>query len=210
MTEHVTVSAMGRAWSWPAGDVKCRAVVFDELVALPKVYRYLKASRTAIQAGGNMGAFPWMLARQFARVITAEPDPLCFPHLDRNVTLDNVTKLNVAFGEKAGSVAMSRPESNNLGAQYIKAGNESPMITIDSLGVSDCDLIYLDIEGAEMLALKGAVGTIGLSRPVIAVEDKGLSSRFGTAQGDIGKWLALNFGYRAVGKSKRDFIFACE
>lgn len=204
------VEALGRAWAWPDADTKCRAVVFEELVALPKVYRHLKASRTAIQAGGNMGVFPWRLADKFDRVITAEPDPVCFPFLDQNVTAPNVQKLNFAFADIPSKVSMRYLNLDNLGSQYIAHdGGDVTAITIDSLAVIDCDLIYLDIEGAEMLALKGAAATIAMSRPVIVVEDKGLSEKFGTPRGAIGKWLALNFGYEAVGKSKRDVIFAC-
>lgn len=205
------VSALGRDWSWPDADVKCRAVVFDELVALPKVYRHLKGSRTVVQAGGNMGAFPWKLAQKFDRVITAEPDPICFPHLDRNVTATNVTKLNAAFADLPSKVSMRYLNLDNLGSQHIAHdGGAIDAITIDSLAVVDCDLIYLDIEGAEMLALQGAAATIAMSRPVIVVEDKGLSDKFGTPRGAIGKWLALNFGYTDVGKSKRDVIYACK
>lgn len=206
----VIVTAEGRTWEWPDADVECRAVVFGEYVSLKRAYPFLKGSRTAVQAGGNMGAFPWKMAQKFAAVITAEPDPECFRCLDINVKERNVTKLNVAFGEQPGKVSMSYPSASNLGAQFVVPGGEIDAITIDSIGVLDCDLIYLDVEGAELSALKGAMATIALSKPLIVVEDKGLSSRFGTAKGDIGKWLDFNFGYRPVGASKRDVIYACE
>lgn len=204
------VSAEGRTWEWPDADVECRAVVFGEYVSLRMAYSFLKGTRTAIQAGGNMGAFPWKMAQKFASVITAEPDPECFRCLDLNVMEPNVTKLNAAFGEQPGKVSMSYPQANNLGAQFVVPGGDIESITIDSLGVMDCDMIYLDVEGAELSALKGAEETIRMSKPLIVVEDKGLSSRFGTEKGDIGKWLAFNFGYRQVGASKRDVIYTCE
>lgn len=156
-----------------------------------------------------MGAFPWKLASKFARVVTAEADPRCFAYLDQNVRERNVEKLNVAFSDAQGTVAICRPSTDNLGQQYIVPGDEVPALRIDSLGVTDCDLIYLDIEGSELLALKGAAATIALSRPVIAIEDNGLSARFGTEKGDAGKWLALNFGYVQAAKSKRDVIYRC-
>ena len=98
------VAAEGRTWEWPDADVECRAVVFGEYVSLKRAYPFLKGSRTAIQAGGNMGAFPWKMAQKFAAVITAEPDPECFRCLDLNVKERNVTKLNVAFGEPTMAV----------------------------------------------------------------------------------------------------------
>lgn len=206
----VIVSAEGRTWEWPDADVKCRAVVFGEYVSLKRAYPFLKGSRTAIQAGGNMGAFPWKMAQKFSKVITAEPDPECFRCLDLNVMEHNVIKLNVAFGEKPGKVSMSYPQADNLGAQFVVPGGDIDAVTIDSLCVMDCDLIYLDVEGAELSALKGAAATIAMSKPLIVVEDKGLSSRFGTGKGDIGKWLASTFGYQQAGASKRDVIYTCK
>lgn len=203
------VTRAGRTWEWPDADVKCLAVVFDSFVSLKATYPFLRSARTAIQAGGNMGAFPWKLASKFGRVITAEADPLCFSYLDRNVTERNVEKVNAAFSDVDGAVSICRPSTDNLGQQYIVPGTDVKAVRIDSLAVLDCDLIYLDIEGSELLALKGAAATIALSRPVIAIEDNGLSERFGTAKGDAGKWLAHNFGYTQVAKSKRDVIYKC-
>lgn len=203
------IIAEGRSWVWPANDSKCRAVVFDEYVSLRTAYRFLRNRRTAIQAGGNMGAFPWKLAQTFERVITAEPDPVCFKCLDVNVIDANVVKLHAAFSDVAGSVSIQRPDAANFGSQYVSAGGDIPAVTIDSLGVDDCDLIYLDVEGAELKALTGAVDTIEASKPLICVEDKGLSTRFGTSKGDIGKWLETMFGYKRVGSSKRDVMYAC-
>jgi FkbM family methyltransferase len=205
----VIVTRAGREWAWPDADTKCLAVVFDSFVSLKATYPFLRSARTAIQAGGNMGAFPWKLAAKFAHVVTAEADPRCFAYLDQNVREHNVEKLNAAFSDAPGTVAICRPSTDNLGQQYIVPGNEVPAVRIDSLGVTDCDLIYLDIEGSELLALKGAAETIALSRPVIAIEDNGLSERFGTEKGGAGKWLARNFGYVQVAKSKRDVIYRC-
>jgi hypothetical protein len=45
-----------------------------------------------------------------------------------------------------------------------------PMITIDSLGLDDIDLMQLDLEGFEYDALVGARETIERCKPVIIVE----------------------------------------
>jgi hypothetical protein len=80
------------------------------------------------------------------------------------------------------------------------------VLTIDSLSLPNCDLIYLDIEGYEMLALFGAANTISNYFPVIAVEDKGLSETFGYKKGDIEYYLIHEWDYKVVERPGRDVI----
>lgn len=206
-----TVTALGRDWRWLASDRECRKVVFGWAVDVDIAVMHCKQRRTAIQAGGNMGVWPWLLAQTFGHVITAEPEPECFECLSTNVTQANVTKLRAAFGSESGSVTINY-ETGNLGAQWAApssfADGVSPMIRIDDLGVTDCDLIYLDIEGGEPSALVGAMDTIRATRPVVVVEDKGLSKRFGYEKGDCEIMLA-DFGYVVVERPHRDVVMVC-
>lgn len=201
------VKALGREWQWPDSDVKCRAVVFDWAKDLQVVYPHCRGFRTVIQAGGNMGVWPWLLAKKFARVVTAEPEPECLTYLRENVTEPNVEIHGVCFGAHRDRADIVY-EPGNLGAQYIRYGGSIPVIPIDELDVKDCDLIYLDIEGAEVDALRGALGTIQASKPVIVVEDKGLSTRFGYPKGHVEKMLAP-LGYRVVARPHRDVVLVC-
>ena len=199
------VRALGRDWEWPDDDVKCRAVVFDWSKDLAQVYPQCRQFRTAVQAGGNMGVWPWLLAKRFQRVYTAEPEPSCLAALRQNVTEKNVVILPRAFGDKPGFASIQYV-AGNLGAQNLAGDSgDVEVVTIDSLGIDDCDLIYLDIEGYEMKALQGARETIAEQHPVIAVEDKGL---LGTRKGDIEKWLMAEFGYRVVARPHRDVVLA--
>lgn len=199
----------GRRWNWPARDTICWRAVSKGVGSLGLVYRRLSSFRTAIQAGGNMGVYPAALATRFARVITAEPDPECFAYLDQNVTEPNVTKMQVAFVAAPANLAMSYIDPENCGNQRTIPGEGIPGIPIDALGVKDCDLIYLDIEGAELAALKGAEETIRLTKPLICIEDNGLSEFYGVAKGATGKWLEQTFGYRRIDAFGRDVVFAC-
>lgn len=81
-----------------------------------------------------------------------------------------------------------------------------PTLCIDDLSLRECDLIYLDIEGYEFRALRGALATIERCHPVIVVEDKGLSERYGSARGDIEKWLGAEFGYRVAARPHKDVV----
>lgn len=162
--------------------------------------------RTAIQAGGNVGVWPREFAKHFEKVISFEPDELNFECMVKNTeNIDNLEIYNTALGDKTGSGALNRV-SYNCGAHYLKDGAEFQVMTIDSLGLDSCDLIQLDVEGFELNALKGAQKTIEEFKPVIMVEDKGLSNRYGSNKGDIEKWLEP-LGYIAHAETARDIIF---
>lgn len=207
--DDLVIPALGREWRWPRQDNKCRAVVFDTTLDLQQAYTWCRRFDTAVQAGGNMGVWPWKLSQRFRRVFTFEADCVCFPFLVKNLAgVKNVTAQNVALMDRAGSVSVVTEDKDNLGAQYVTTGDAVKAITIDSLDLDACDLIYLDIEGAEFRALEGAIETIKEFKPVIAVEDKKLSERFGTPKGHIENWLA-GYGYKVVARPHRDVILKC-
>jgi len=216
MNERV-VEGLGRKWVWPMSDRECIKVIFDWLPDMKRAYELCRQRRTVIQAGGNMGVWPWELSKVFGRVVTAEPDPDCFAMLLQNLSgVDNIEAHNVALLEHPGFCRIYL-ELANRGAQYVQPLKlHEAMIdtveaaTIDSFGVQDCDLIYLDIEGAELSALKGARETILRTKPVIAIEDKNLSTRFGTSKYDAEKWLENEFGYKVVRRPHNDVVLVCE
>lgn len=212
------VEGLGRSWVWPDSDQECIKVIFDWLGDMARATRLCRMRRTAIQAGGNMGVWPWELSKVFKRVVTCEPDPECFALLRENLQgTDNVEMHQVALLDAPGYCRL-QGEPTNRGAQYVArqraAAHESEnavwAVTIDSLAVIDCDLIYLDIEGAELSALKGARETIRRTLPVIAIEDKNLSTRFGTSKYDAEKWLAHEFGYTVAARPHNDVVLICD
>lgn len=200
---------------WPAMDVKCAQVVFDMSRDLELVMKYVdgmgaRPSRSCIQAGGNCGVWPRALAAHFAQVYTAEPHPLNFVALTVNTAdMLNVIRLQVAFGFDRVTVgtALAAHETDNCGAFFVTPGKGAiPTIRIDDLAIPDCALIYLDIEGFELEALRGAEYTIGRGRPVIVLEDKGLSTRYGTEIGQAGEWIMKTFPYRQAARIHRDVV----
>ena len=77
-----------------------------------------------------------------------------------------------------------------------KVGN-IPQFMIDDLDLSDCDLIWLDLEGYELQALAGALNTIEKFNPVIMAE---------RANQDVVKYLS-RWGYKQIDTSNLDCIF---
>lgn len=195
-----------RGLVWPLDDTKCAAVVFDSVADLERVYSHCRGFNVAVQAGGNCGVWPLAMADRFATVYTFEPDPLNFYCLCRNAPNGNVVKFNAAIGFERGLIDLDRSERRNCGAFHIGGSGTIPTLRIDDLALKECDLIYLDIEGFEFAALHGAADTIIRCRPVVAIEEKGLSERYGVARGKAESWLQDALNYRVADHIGRDVI----
>lgn len=193
---------------WPASDVHCHAVANQVTDSLAAVYKHCRDFRVAIQAGGCVGIWPDNLKDRFELVYTFEPDPENFRCLCHNAPSERVFKFNAALGAWRGCVALDR-RPDNVGAHQIGTMFSlgiAPMFRIDDLCLTRCDLIYLDIEGYERLALQGARHTIQNCRPTVVVEDKGLSLKYGTARGVVVDWMVQEIGYRVADRHQRDVI----
>lgn len=195
-----------RGYVWPINDVGCAQVVFD-FVGLETACQHCKTFDVAVQAGGNCGVWPVALSKKFKSVYTFEPDPTNFFCLGINTPQPNIFKFNAALGDNRGCVDMALYE-HNTGAHYVAGPGPIPVLRIDDLGLSSCGLIYLDVEGYEFDALRGGLNTIKTFRPVIGIEDKGMSDKFGYKKGDIEHWLVNVYNYQVVSRPRRDVIFA--
>lgn len=198
--EYITVNGM----VWPKHDRHCRAVMFGSERDMEPALELVRKREIVVQAGGNCGWWPRELAKTFGLVYTFEPDPVNYHCLSQNVPA-NVDHRQAGLGHQKGEAALV-VDPLNVGAHYVKKGADFPVITVDSLGLEACDYLCLDIEGYEMLALKGAQKTIDKFHPVVQIEDKGLSRKYGFEKGDAEKWLAANYGYVVRHRVKRDVI----
>jgi len=189
----------------PKNDTECIKVVFDVTDLLPALALVDKFD-CVIQAGGNFGVWANFLSDKFRHVYTFEPDPLNFSALCKNIgDVQNIIKFNSALGCDHEAIALNGREAN-AGAHFVSGKGIIPTLKIDDLGIEP-DLIVLDIEGYELKALIGGKETIQKFKPVIHFEDKGLSEKYGIAQGEAEKWLE-QFGYKVRARIKRDVICA--
>ena len=201
-----------RKWSWNPMD-KCLILVnnwtFDFNSALP----YLKNKRTAIQAGGAMGMWPYLLSQHFDKVYTFEASTDNYIHLEKNVSdVKNIIHANKSLGKDNAkcSINLHKEELNNAGCYYTKEDENGTIeqISIDSFVNEPIDFIQLDIEGNELNALYGAKETIKEYSPIIMLEDKELpwSDELNHTPGEVEKYLN-SIGYKAVKKIHCDIIF---
>lgn len=146
-----------------------------DLAHLEAVLALVRGRTAAVQAGGNLGLFPKRLAQEFAAVYTFEPAPDLFKMLQANAPEPNILCFQAALGDQRGTVGVSRVRRDGKpnaheGITHTVAEGTIPTLMIDDLGLKVCDLIYLDIEGDELKALRGAQETLRRCRPVVAVE----------------------------------------
>jgi len=143
----------------------------------------------AVQAGGHQGLYAVLLSKVFRQVYTFEPDNNNFLCLTKNCFKHkafNVYKYECALGATSGSTTFQITETtgqhrinhddvvNHLDEFQNPSSTflvEKPIITIDSLNLKACDLLFFDLEGYEPYALIGSLETIKKYRPVIFVEN---------------------------------------
>lgn len=172
---------------------------------VPWVVRHAPDRRCIVQAGGNVGAFPLALAKDFNLVVTFEPDPTNYVCLEHNTRRKGIEAHQAALGEKSARCSMVVVDKENCGAHQVKVGKgQIDVCTIDSLDLSACGAIWLDIEGAELAALKGAQATIRKFAPIVITEEKGLG---GEPEGAIAAFLAT-LGYRETSRRFNDRLYA--
>lgn len=194
---------------WPEIDRHCHKVIKDELKDIDKALEFTDRRGIAVQAGGNVGVWAAHLAAIFETVYTFEPDPQNYHCLQQNVPA-NVIHQQAALCNRAGSIKLE-VDPKNVGAHYVNGKGNIPAITLDSLNLPGCDYLCLDIEGFEPIALEGAAQTIAKFKPLIHLEEKGLSERYyGIAKGTAEQWLSDTFGYAVVKKIRKDIILSCE
>lgn len=202
-------------WWWPEDDTDGRAVIVPDCApAIAALLPHIDGRDLIVQAGANVGYYPVALDKLFNHVFTTEADPTNYACLAKNIVAHRDAKTTIIFpsrpaalGAASGLCAPVHLSDRNCGAHRVDYGSgDIPVMTIDSMRLPRCDAIWLDIEGAELLALQGAERVISEFSPTICVEDKGLHRAFGIADGALRNWLTER-GYVEVDRIGNDKIF---
>lgn len=214
-------------WWFPAGaggrPEKYLAKIEDSLPAIRRLPR--ERRRTVVQAGAAVGGWPITLARHFQQVITAEPEPANWLCLGRNLDAQpekirsRITAHYAALGPESGAGTLLYNPKNGFGHKFRFANGPDPdqckytpvegfnVISIDHMELEDVDAIFLDIEGAELPALKGAEQTLARCRPgVILLEVREHTKVHGYTPDDLTLWLKEH-DYRHAGKVGKDQLY---
>jgi FkbM family methyltransferase len=171
-----------------------------DLAHLDAVLGLVPGRTAVVQAGGNLGVFPKRLAELFTTVYCFEPAADLFDKMLRNAPAENIVRFQAALGSRRGLVGTSRvrrdgkPDAHE-GITHIVPGGTTPTLLLDDLGLPVCDLIYLDIEGAELDAVRGSVQTLDRCRPVVALEINKNLRYVGVTEEEIHTFIVAH-GYR--------------
>lgn len=203
-----------RDWDWMnfRGSAACIKWGFRDLRNLDAALGFVDGRELVVQAGGNLGIFPKRLAEEFATVVTAEPDPTLFAAMLHNAPEKNIVAVQAALGAESASVGLSgkRRDSSGRavheGLTHVSGSGKVRQVRVDDLGLEACDLIYLDIEGYEMNALRGATATIDRFRPVVAVEINRNIVHYGHTGSELRAWIC-DRGYRRALCMNSDEVF---
>lgn len=192
---------------WPAADKACHISIYRELRHLNRALAMVTDWTTAVQAGGNVGVWPLYLAEHFGEVFTFEPDEANAECLALNLRdAINVRHRRAALGSEPTRCGVRSELSANCGAHFVEYGaGDVEVTTIDGLDLPSCGILALDLEGAEAMALAGAVNTIRRCRPVIMVENKDHSRRYGVTGEELEAELG-RIGYRVAVRLPNDLI----
>jgi FkbM family methyltransferase len=207
-----------RGWAFPESDrFMVGEMAMDgtyQLGHLEAALTHVTHFGTALDGGAHIGTWSKIMAQRFTRVIAIEPSPDTFECLDHNMRetgCGNVERLQVALGATPGVVSMALDAPNqaraNTGARFAKAGGQIPVITIDSLHLTDLGFLKLDIEGSEPAALRGAKATLKRCRPIVLFENKWLWVRhFGLPKNAVRDFLIAQ-GYQQIAQIRCDQIW---
>lgn len=143
----------------------------------------IKEGDTVIDCGACVGEFTLYAAKaagKRGKVVAFEPDKNFFEKLERNILLNsikNVILIEKGVWSKVDTLRFSGgSQSGNLYDKNLTYNTESydvPVTTLDheleKIGLGKVDFIKMDVEGAEVEAIKGACGILEKSSPRLAI-----------------------------------------
>ena len=145
----------------------------------------VKPGMTIIDIGANLGYYTAIASRltgDKGLVIAFEPEPNFFKLLSRNISrnnLNNVACFELAIAEKNGLTDLYLSSENKghnsiIRSEELKTSVMVKTTTLDDFLVSQksakVDIIKMDIEGAEILALEGMRETLTKHLPLLFLE----------------------------------------
>jgi FkbM family methyltransferase len=160
-----------------------RPEVYEEALTAMMI-KHLKPGFTVIDVGAHVGLHALMFSRRvgpMGRVLAVEPSPASARLLRQHIAWNdchNVEVIEAAAGDRQEQVSFTfHPDAthphgfaNSLAYKSGGATNVVPMTTIDAICAGRTPhLIKMDVEGAELLALRGARETLARCSPILII-----------------------------------------
>jgi FkbM family methyltransferase len=160
---------------------------FHEFRELLFLHDFLKPEMVVLDVGANIGEYTLFAAKRVAsgRVLSFEPVPSIRKELEENILLNhfqNITVLSYGLSDQPGQFPifmMGEDENEGQATFFSDAGSTQNSVLADlkvldtewpTFQLARLDFIKMDIEGSELMALRGSVNTIIQFRPLIVLE----------------------------------------
>lgn len=159
---------------------------FHEFREFLFLHRYLKKDMVFVDIGANQGEYALFAAKRLVNgtVVAFEPLPSILKVLRKNIHLNqykNILVVEKGLSDKEQSITIHEVDDVHeglatifLGDRVSKESYEIQLVRLDDVfektGLTKIDFIKIDIEGAELSALKGSAELINRHKPVVMVE----------------------------------------
>lgn len=156
-----------------------------------KLSNCLKEKCVVFDIGANIGfysvALGYKLQTLNGQLYAFEPVKSNFDRLTTNISLNNLEKTilphKIALGDDESTIEMSMENVNNsmtgnavmvrgkIPSNYFGINSQARLTRLDTFvqeqNIKNCHLIKIDVEGAEVMFLRGGVSFLSQTRPII-------------------------------------------
>ncbi|HLN45958.1 MAG TPA: FkbM family methyltransferase [Candidatus Sulfotelmatobacter sp.] len=146
-------------------------------------HRNVLSTDFVVDAGAHVGVFSIKAATVASKVISIEPSSNNFKLLNYNIKsnhIKNITTVNTALGDYDGdTVLYLQPSSGSNSIVNTSAPNSVQAVVvkirkldslIKELKIERLDFLKIDVEGAELNVLNGALNTLKKYKPFVVME----------------------------------------
>jgi FkbM family methyltransferase len=186
-----------------------RATTTDDWIAVnhedslgPVMAGLLPDGGVFVDVGAHIGRWSLRLAKKASRVIAVEPNPDTAAVLRAHIALNDIKNVNVfemAAWDCETLLALRDPKVTSGSTQVVE-GDDGMTVAVpldEILSVVTPDLIKLDVEGADLHALRGMRETLARARPTLFIEDHSIYGHYQRAELE-NLLRELNYRWRSV------------
>lgn len=149
--------------------IAAQTILLEAEIAALDCVKAIRVEHVVLDIGAFIGDTALIFKQYSHFVLAFEPQPDAFEALCHN-SPDSLN-FNVPVGDGARVLCGEEGIGGNLGTrQTLFNANGIRSLPLDVLGMARIDFIKIDVEGAEVAVLRGAVDTIQRCKPLLLIE----------------------------------------